>query len=292
MLAEQRLLSLDDPVAAYWPRFALQGKRRVTIRHVLQHRSGLPPSGRPSLRDALVVTDRQRALRRIERQRLVGRPGGMPAYQPVGFGFILGEVASRATGVPLPELLRTALLEPISAHDTHLGLTWEQWPRHIPIHAGRPAGILLASVVNSRRARMAVIPPAGISTTACDLVRFYLMLLRAYDGERGLPVSKATLAQALIPTSDGQIDRSSGAPTRWSQGFQLGGPRAVPGTITPLGRLSSPRAFGHNGSGCCIAWADPDRRLAVAYLTNQIAGRHEDQRHQAPVADAIIAGTV
>lgn len=215
----------------------------------------------------------------------------MPAYQAVSFGFILGEVASRATGVPLPELLRTALLEPIGAHDTHLGLAAEQWPRHVPIHASGPAGTVLAVLVNSRRTRMAVIPSAGISTTARDLANFYLMLLRARGGEPGLPVSEATIAQALTPTSDGQIDHSTGAPTRWSQGFQLGGPRVIEGTITPLGQLSSPRAFGHNGSGCCIAWADPDRRLVVAYLTSRLTDRREDQRHQAAVADAIITST-
>ena len=41
-LAEQGAVSLDDPVAAHWPEFVLRGKQSITIRHVLQHRSGLP----------------------------------------------------------------------------------------------------------------------------------------------------------------------------------------------------------------------------------------------------------
>src|SRR5579859_1881771 len=41
LLAERRLLDLDDPVARHWPAFGGNGKRAVTVRHVLQHRSGL-----------------------------------------------------------------------------------------------------------------------------------------------------------------------------------------------------------------------------------------------------------
>jgi CubicO group peptidase (beta-lactamase class C family) len=55
-----------------------------------------------------------------------------------------------------------------------------------------------------------------------------------------------------------------------------------------MGRLSSPRTFGHNGSNCCIAWADPDRDLVFAYLTNKITGRAEGIRHHAAVADAVL----
>ena len=289
-LAERGLLSLDDPVARYWPRFSLHGKGAVTIRHVLQHRTGLRPARRPGVGDAFVVNNWERTLHWIERQRLTDPPGAVPAYQPVAFGFILGQVASRATGVPLPELIHTQLLAPLGARDTYLGLPGEQWPRHVPIKGG-PRAVVLGSMVNSRRTRMAVIPSAGISTTARDLANFYLMLLRALSGDPRLPMSRRATEQALVPTSDGVIDHSSGAPTRWAQGFQLGGPRAIPNAITPLGQLSSPRTFGHNGSGCCIAWADPDRQLAVAYLTNRLTSRHGDQRHQAEVADAIITGT-
>jgi CubicO group peptidase (beta-lactamase class C family) len=48
------------------------------------------------------------------------------------------------------------------------------------------------------------------------------------------------------------------------------------------------RAFGHNGSNCCIGWADPERRIAYAYLTGQIDGSRADISHQTTVADAVI----
>ena len=42
-LCDQRgLLHLDDPVAHYLPAFGQHGKDRITLRHVLTHRAGIP----------------------------------------------------------------------------------------------------------------------------------------------------------------------------------------------------------------------------------------------------------
>jgi CubicO group peptidase (beta-lactamase class C family) len=56
-----------------------------------------------------------------------------------------------------------------------------------------------------------------------------------------------------------------------------------------MGQHSSPLTFGHNGSNCCIGWADPDRGLAFAYLTNLLVPGHEGARHLSDVADAVLA---
>ncbi len=42
LLAEQGLLSLDDPVKKYFPRFRAPFYDRITLRHLLSHTSGLP----------------------------------------------------------------------------------------------------------------------------------------------------------------------------------------------------------------------------------------------------------
>jgi CubicO group peptidase (beta-lactamase class C family) len=55
-----------------------------------------------------------------------------------------------------------------------------------------------------------------------------------------------------------------------------------------MGGLSSWETFGHNGSSCCIAWADPSLRIAFAYLTNLLLPGRVGALHQAAVADAIL----
>jgi hypothetical protein len=42
-------------------------------------------------------------------------------------------------------------------------------------------------------------------------------------------------------------------------------------------------------SHCCIAWADPTRRLAFAYLTNSLMPGKEVVEHLAAVADDILS---
>ena len=47
-LDEENVLRLDDPICDFIPEFARHGKHRMTLRHVLSHRAGVPnlPPGR------------------------------------------------------------------------------------------------------------------------------------------------------------------------------------------------------------------------------------------------------
>src|SRR5262249_48071422 len=103
-------------------------------------------------------------------------------------------------------------------------------------------------------------------------------------------IGAETLAQACTPTSDGELDRVLRKRIRWSQGFQLGGSEDDRERARPFGRLSSPRTFGHNGSYTCLGWADPDRRLVFAYVTNRLEVALHGSPHLCAVSDAVLAG--
>ncbi|MEU8225859.1 serine hydrolase domain-containing protein [Kribbella sp. NPDC048915] len=279
-LVESGRLHLDDAVAAYWPEFGQNGKREITVRDVLRHRSGLSSAG-SYVGDVRAMADWNRSLRRIE-ESTPRWPIGTVGYSPLAFGFILAEVARRCAGMPIDALVRHGVIEPLGVTDTYLGLPPELWGQHVAVRASGPLGPIIQSVVNRRSTREAVVPAAGISTTARDLAAFYQGLLA------GRLIGPQQLAVALEPSSEGVYDPVARAPVRWSQGFQLGGPRWMEGTVSSLGALSSPRAFGHNGSNCCIGWADPDRRIAYAYLTNRVGRPKQDLAHHAAVADKVL----
>ncbi|MBV8187923.1 MAG: beta-lactamase family protein [Alphaproteobacteria bacterium] len=288
MLADRGLLGLDDPVCAHWPEFAAYGKGAITIRQVLQHRSGL--ADRDPINAVLSFTNWRRSIRRVVRAQPVLPAGQAPAYLPLTYGFILGELVQRITQRPVGEVLATDLLRPLGLRDTYLGLPVSEWERRVPIIGSGFRGRLTSALANRKFVRRAVIPAAGISTTAADLAQFYLMLMRSgRHGDQQL-LSPAILREARKPSSDGEMDRSARLPLRWSNGFQLGGPRTGASSASPFGWLSSPHSFGHNGSNCCIGWADPDRNLVFAYLTNRLDGRAEGSAHLAAVADAIVTG--
>ena len=287
-LAAQGHLDLDRPVAAYWPKFAQHSKGHIMVRQVLQHRSGLPVI-HGALGDALAMTDWARSIRAIERAAPRHRPGAGPAYHFLSYGFILGELIQRVTGTPVRDVLQANFLRPLRLRDTHLGLSPPLWDRHVKITGDGAAGWLTQAIPNRRVTREAVIPAAGISATARDVARFYQALLRdgELDGARILP--PGTVAEATRPSSHGELDQFLKLRIRWAQGFQLGGP--VPGRVTshPMGERSTHRAFGHNGSNACLAWADPDQRLVVAYLTSHLPAGHDRARHPSQVSDAILS---
>jgi CubicO group peptidase (beta-lactamase class C family) len=316
LLAQRGELALDDPVATYWPAFGQHGKHTVTIRQVLQHRSGIPVA-RSFARDALVMTDWDASVRALERATPRYPPGQVPAYHILSYGFILGEVVRRVSGVPAREFLARELLEPLGLHDIHLGLPPELWARHVPVAGSGPAELITQLAVNRRATRQAVVPAASVSATARDLARLYQALLDWRQPEGAVVpgvglLRPGTIDAATTPSSDGEMDRFLHLPIRWSQGFQLGGERqfAVPAGrrpdplgmlasyvasgrsgryISPLGTRSSSTTFGHNGSYVCIGWADPERQLAVGYVTARLASRPAGTTHMTAVNDAILA---
>ncbi|HEV7624851.1 MAG TPA: serine hydrolase domain-containing protein [Amnibacterium sp.] len=287
LLAERGLLDLDEPVAAVWPAFAARGKEAVTVRNVLEHRAGFGTLR--ILGDAVVLGDRERATARVAAAPLVRAPGTAAGYSPIAAGFVLGEVIRRVTGRPERDVVRELILDPTGMHDTHLGLPGRLLPRAVPVHGSSWGGRIVAARVNRPDVRRAVVPSAGLSATARDLAALYRMLLDGGSAGGRRVLAATTVAAALAPSGDDGFDRVARYPIRWSAGFQLGGPRAVPGTVSPMGAASSPRAFGHNGSNCCIAWADPDRDLVVVHLTNRIGRPLPDLRYHAAVADRILA---
>ncbi|WP_426503728.1 serine hydrolase domain-containing protein [Dactylosporangium sp. McL0621] len=287
-LIERGELGLDDPIARHWPEFGANGKTSITVRHVLQHRSGLPVA-RSTARDALAMTDWDASVRALERARPRFPAGGGPAYQYLSFGFLLGELVRRVTGEPVREVLAAEILRPLGLRDTHLGLPDAEWHRHVPLRGRGPGPQVTAAFVNRRAVRRAVIPAAGVSATARDLAVLYTLL--AAGGSLGgvKLLAPPTVAFATTPTSDGAVDALLRLPIRWSHGFQLGGPGPDPRAPRPMGRTSSPATFGHNGSYVCIAWADPQRRLVTVYLTDRLEPRPAAVAAQNAVAEAVLA---
>lgn len=285
LLAERGLLTLDDSVAQHWPEFARNGKGPITIRHVLTHRAGVPFASGGLLGDVKAMADWDRSVALAENATPWWPAGRVVGYHILSYGFILGEVVRRVSGLPVREFIRANLLEPLGLRDLQLGLTDEAWPRHVPLRGQVMTDQVRRVVFNRRPVRQAVIPAASISTTARDLATFYRMLLAGgeLDGVRVLQAS--TIEEARRVSSDGEVDQLMHHPVRWAQGFQLGGPV---GQRRPTGTHADLRTFGHNGSSICNSWADPSRGLVFAYLTNLAAPRRASLQHNSDLSDLLL----
>jgi CubicO group peptidase (beta-lactamase class C family) len=280
LLAQRGQLDLDAPIARFWPEYAANGKQEVTARHVLSHRGGAPYSTGSAIGDALRMSDWESSVAAAANARLRYRPGTVVAYELLSFGFILGELVRRIDGRPIARFLGEELLAPLGLEDTYLGLAADTWSRRVDLVKGHPIEHIRAAAFNHRRVREAVIPAAGIHTTARDLARLYGALLRGGDGA----IPAAAIAAAREVSSDGERDRVIGHTMRWGTGFQLG----YPGRVRPMGSLASASAFGHNGSAVCNVWADPDRDLVLAWTNNVILPRRAGLEHISQLSDVVI----
>jgi CubicO group peptidase (beta-lactamase class C family) len=130
-----------------------------------------------------------------------------------------------------------------------------------------PANLAYGDVWNTRALHAAEMPSSNGIGTAHALARFYAALVGPVDGIRLL--SSATVDAARHVESDGS-DGVLGAPTRFGLGFML------PPALSPDCPAS---CFGHPGAGGSLAFADPTRELAFAYVTNQLKlGPTPDER--------------
>src|SRR5689334_5666687 len=97
VLADRGLLDLDAPVATYWPEFAAAGKEKVLVRHLLSHRAGLAGPREPhSLQE---LYDWEFTTRRLAATEPWWEPGTQSGYHALTYGFLVGEVVRRVSGL-------------------------------------------------------------------------------------------------------------------------------------------------------------------------------------------------
>ncbi|MCL8014053.1 serine hydrolase domain-containing protein [Streptomyces sp. AS02] len=283
LLHQRGVLDLDAPVAAYWPEFKAHGKERLLVRHVLNHRAGLPVLDRP-LTPAQAL-DPRRGPEAVAAQAPAWEPGTDHGYHALTYGWMLDELVRRVTGRWAGEWLATEVTGPLGA-DLWLGLPEAETAR--VGRAGRvdgpePVGGLRSRPKRSvteayddpdsltRRAfaaitpfpdqndpayRAAALPATNGIATADGLARVYAGLIGKVDGVRLF--DPHTLELARTEESSGP-DRVLIVNTRFALGYMLHG------TASPL---LGPTSFGHPGRGGALGFADPDSGIAFGYVTN------------------------
>lgn len=277
-------LDVDAPVATYWPAFAAAGKSTITIREVLQHRSGLPRVG-GSLHEVRTMTNWHRACRNIATATAANDRLAAPAYEWLAWGFILAKVVAGASGQRFEDALRNRIMRPLGA-DSHAVLPADAVWRGVPFRGTEPSTRLVAAVLNRRSVREACIPAGGIWSRATDLATLLETLAKYPERLRMRP---ETVRAMLTPSNNGEFDRYSGSRVWWGNGVQLG--HSAPSLMgaSALGRRSTARTFGHNGSNVSMAWHDLDRDCTFVHCSGRILPFPLNRRYLMRVADAVTA---
>lgn len=291
-LVDAGRLDLDAPIARYWPEFAQAGKASITVRDAMSHRSGLASLETDITREQAL--DWQAMVRAIEVQRPASAPGDGHFYHAMTYGWIVGEVLRRITGMAPGAYLAAAFASPLGLR-TWIGLpaaargnvAWMETPLPDEDSPDARAAALLGTT-NSAVARSvtmggawgfpvedgivsfndpaiqaAEVPGANGISTARSLARLYAACVSHVDGPPLL--SASAVRDALVCRSEGvQLSGGPDDGARWGTGFQLASPPSQP----MLGNGS----FGHAGAGGQLAFADANHRVGFAYLGNQMGG--------------------
>ncbi|MET7455053.1 serine hydrolase domain-containing protein [Streptomyces sp. NPDC005574] len=278
ILADRGELDLDAPVGRYWPEFTAAGKDGVLVRHLLSHTAGLPHfEGPMTVGD---VFDWPTATARLAAQAPHWEPGSAAGYHSLTQGFLVGEVLRRITGRGVGDFFADEVAGPLGA-DFHIGLAAEHDPRvalTVPPPSrtedyaagapGRPTGGAAATDPltlrvrdgNSVAWRRAQIPAASGfgNARSVALVQSVTACAGAVRGVRLL--SPAGVDRAWEEQFQGE-DRVLGMPVRWGMGYGLFG-----------------TTYGWGGWGGSLVMIEPDNRMAVAYVTNQMREPAGDTR--------------
>ena len=258
-LREEGRLGLDVPVSRYLPELRLD--RKITVRMLLDHTSGLRDFFFHPRIDPVLVGHPSRAWDEATALRYVGKPYFKPGrgwhYSNTNY-LILGLLAAKLGEAPLDELFRTRFSEPLGLSDTYyqpteapLGpaargyrfATTSVKARAVDLSDGS-ARVPFTSVVTAAAAA------GGMAASASDLARWARAL---YAGS------------ALDPTSVQAMLEDVARTKRFKPSIPYGlGVQA----IEVAGRPS----LGHSGRllgfRSVMRWL-PEEGIAIAVLTNQ-----------------------
>ena len=306
VLDDRGLLSIDAPVATYWPEFAQAGKGSLTIGDLLTHRAGLhllpAPVGHAS---SMLDWD---AMTHALAASPVSPLGERSAYHALTFGFLVGEIVRRVTKMTVGDAIAHYVSTPLGMSDLFIGAKPSDRDRVAALFAAgasshptsREGAARAKQAPNGLRARLeGAAMRAGLAAFGIDQGAWAGAL--SPPGIRKL-IASPSLLDVEVPAMNGVFSARSLARmyAMIAEGGELDGVRLLkPESIARAGKIrvhgrdavlgfrmkwrlgyhlvgtlrgAIPGAFGHFGFGGSGAFADPRRNLSVAMTLNRVAG--------------------
>jgi len=280
LIADGRL-RLEASVGEYLPTFGENGKATVTVEQVMLHTGcfATQPLAFPACADRAV------RLQAYAGWTLEGVPGRDYRYHPGNGAWVLADVSEAITGIPYSDLLNQHMLAPLGlfgkdrlalalpveeqgeVRPVRMALSAEQMDSMPPFRPDPATGeSAMLARLNPPAARAIGLPGSGVIGTAPALALLYQAFLTD-------PASLWSAEVRLDATRRVRL-RPMGAwilPLCRTLGFYAaGGPEDRYGEGAFFGSAVSPEAFGHEGQGGQMVWADPATGLSFAFLTDTV----------------------
>ena len=264
MLYEENKLDFNAPVSEYWPEFGCKGKENIKVWHIFSHRAGLWVM--PLLDNFNDQADWQKMIRYMQ-NATPEDAGGKCHYHGITFGWLAGEVISRAGKKNFRELFREKITGPLQITDEWFFGTDEEAEKRLvqlkPISYANFCDWRTVFIENPA-IRAACIPSANGIGSARAVAKIYAALSgNGVDGVRLL--SDKTLEHAL-QSRRADFDPLPEGIASWAHfglGWALAGYPDKPGAI-----------FGHGGAMGSEGFAVPELELGVSFTKNKYNTTH------------------
>jgi CubicO group peptidase (beta-lactamase class C family) len=286
MLATDGLIDYEASVADYWPEFGCNGKQKITVRQLLSHQAGLHKI--VHLVDKLTdILDWDLIVSRLAKTEPDFHPGTANAYQAVTFGWLVGELIRRVSGLTVSEFIAQRIVKPLNLDGLYIGEADTQMDRiadfvglpELQRHGAKPldTDYRVPFWVRSKQLRdlgrrgltprhakelfshpsfwKACLPAMNGVATARSLAKMYAPL--AMGGELdGVRLVSEEVIRKASEVQTKRADRVTLYPLHWKLGYHR----------TDAFLMDVPAAFGHFGLGGAGGWANPEHRLSFAFL--------------------------
>jgi CubicO group peptidase (beta-lactamase class C family) len=278
-LVDTGAISLSAPIAHYWPEFGLHGKGEILVRELLSHQAGLVNSSPPLTGEDVI--DSERAAAKLAESHPIWRPGSSFGYHGLTIGVFMEELVRRVTGDTLQQLYELDVRAPRDI-DFYLGLPEAQDHRY------RPVAPMVLTAEQQAEMAAAAPPPDGLMALALDTLpgggsaaaavfphsqqgrragfsavggvgsaRGIASVYAAALGQWGKPLCRPSTLRDMTTELVFGIDRVLTMQMAFATVFMKPQPRI------PFG---SYLAFGHDGMGGALGFADPMYDLAFGYI--------------------------
>ncbi|MGB5285164.1 MAG: serine hydrolase domain-containing protein [Polyangiales bacterium] len=286
MLATEGLIDYEASVADYWPEFGCNGKQKITVRQLLSHQAGLHKI--VHLVEKLTdILDWDLIVSRLAKTEPDFHPGTANAYQAVTFGWLVGELIRRVSGLTVSEFIAQRIVKPLNLDGLYIGEADTQMDRiadfvglpELQRHGAKPldTDYRVPFWVRSKQLRdlgrrgltprhakelfshpsfwKACLPAMNGVATARSLAKMYAPL--AMGGELdGVRLVSEEVIRKASEVQTKRADRVTLYPLHWKLGYHR----------TDAFLMDVPAAFGHFGLGGAGGWANPEHKLSFAFL--------------------------
>lgn len=255
LLAEEGLLSLDDPVSLYLPSWKNDRSGEITIRQLLSHSGGFVQGGFPG--PFQLYPNLRAAVDAVGEAGPQNPPGERYEYSDVGSA-TLGAIVAEVSGMPLERFIETRILEPLGFRDTHTAYTNDApWAdRMNPTYSrATPEAPWIQYWHPSQEQQFPFFRASGgLYTTVFDYSRWLHLWMDRGSGDSGQLLSKETVEAALQPAA------TQGYGLHWE-------------VFSPVPEDGTLPAFGHGGSDGTLAVAMPELNATALIFTQSRGNR-------------------